>query len=171
MEESKQQQLLVYNQREPHFPSYADTNDYGFCLRAAQDLAAGTMVATADFERSDKSYIAGHADEDYKYIAVIDVVNGQPLYGKVCGKWAFCNHSCDPNCTISDVFEIITNRPVRKGEELTTSYDCFLPGLKWQDTWNFECLCGQPCCKKFIREYRFDIRYPPMPAPARDKKI
>jgi hypothetical protein len=158
--------VKTYNRREPHFPSYVDMNDYGICLRALDDLDTGTVVATASFTATDGNYIAGHNDEDHKYVAVIDVQDKNPVYGKIQGKWAFCNHSCDPNCTIRDDFEIITNRFIPRGQELTTSYDCFIPNLPWPEAWNLECLCQQPNCKKFIKEYRIDIQYPPLPAPS-----
>lgn len=146
---------------EPQFPSFIDYNHFGLCLRASCDLPKGTIVATADFEPSDKPYVAGHDSEEHKYVAVTHVTkSGMPSYGKVRGKWAFCNHSCDPNCNISPTFEVITNRAVKKEQELTTSYDGYVPYLLWPQTWNFECLCQAPSCKKFINKYRMDIIYP-----------
>lgn len=156
-----QQKIEAANLIEPHYPSYIDINHYGLCLRAAKDLPQGTIVATADFEPTDKTYIAGHPSEEYKYVAVMDVTaDGTPIYGKVRGKWAFCNHSCDPNCTITDTWEIVTNRAVAQGEELTTSYDAFVHNLSWQENWNFDCLCNAYSCKKIICRYRMDMVYP-----------
>lgn len=153
--------IMQYNTIEPHYPSYVDTNHYGLCLRAAHDLKKGTIVATADFEKTDKQYIAGHESSEYRYVALMRVsADGVPTYGKVRGKWAFCNHSCDPNCDISATWQIITNRDIRKGEELTTSYDAFVPRLAWPETWNFACLCAVQNCKRVICEYRMDIVYP-----------
>lgn len=148
-----------YKTIEVQYPSYVDRNNYGLCLRAATDLAAGTVVATADFEQTDKPYIADQ--EDNIHIALTGVSpEGTPTWGKVRGKWAFCNHSCDPNCTISDKWEIITNRPIEKGQELTTSYDAFIPNFPWPETWKFECFCAAPNCRKIINGYRMDMRYP-----------
>lgn len=150
-----------YSDIEPHYPSYVDSNHFGLCLRAAQDLKKGTVVATADLERTDKPYIAGHPSEEHKYVALIDVSkDGAPTWGRVRGKWAFCNHSCDPNCDIDAAWNIVTNRDIKKGQELTTSYDAFVPNYPWPETWNFECLCLAPNCKKIIKEYRMDIVYP-----------
>jgi hypothetical protein len=146
---------------EPQYPSYVDQNHYGLCLRAAYDLKKDTIVASADFEKTDKPYIAGHESAEHRYVALMQVnKEGIPTWGRVRGKWAFCNHSCDPNCDITDTWHITTNRDVEKGQELTTSYDAFVPHLPWQDTWNFVCLCNAPQCKKIIKEYRTDILYP-----------
>lgn len=145
-----------YAHIEPQYPSYVDKNHYGLCLRAKEDLPKGTVVATADLEKTDLAYIAGSADQIH--IALMDVApDGTPIWGRVRGKWAFCNHSCDPNCYLSDDGEIITNREVKKGQELTTAYDAYVANFPWPETWNFVCLCEQPNCKKVIKEYRMDI--------------
>src|SRR5687768_8450509 len=34
----------------------------------------------------------------------------------------FSNHSCDPNCGINNKLELITLRPIKKGEEITWDY-------------------------------------------------
>lgn len=146
---------------EPHYSSYVDANHYGLCLRAQQDLPAGTIVATASLQKTDKPYIAGHESPEHKYVAVMDVLaDGTPVWGNVKGKWAFCNHSCDPNCDISVTWNIVTNRPVIKGQELTTSYDAFVIRFAWPQSWNFNCLCESSSCKKIIQQYRADIIYP-----------
>ena len=149
------------NQIEPYFPSYVDQNHYGLCLRALEDLKKGTVVATGSLEKTDKHYIADHPDEAHKYVALMDVSkDGIPTYGNVKGKWAFCNHSCDSNCDISDTWEIVTNREIKKGEELTTAYDALVYNFPWPNSWNFVCLCASVTCKKVIKEYRMDIIYP-----------
>ena len=143
------------------YPSYISNNHFGKCLRALNDIDAGTIVATADFEETEKAYIAGHQSEEHIHVALMDLTeNGKPVWGKVRGLWRFCNHSCDPNCDISDNWEIITNRVIRKDEELTTSYDAFVHGFPWPETWNFECKCNASNCKKIINTYRADIVYP-----------
>lgn len=153
--------IAYYNQREPHYPSIVDSNNYGLCLRAAIDLPSGTLVATADFEHSENPYIADHPNPEYKYVALV-TVNPKAIagWGRVRGKWAFCNHSCNPNCDIKPGWLITTNRYIKKGEELTTSYDAYVPNFPWPETWNFTCICSTPNCKGIIKEYRMDIIYP-----------
>lgn len=153
--------ISYYNLREPHYPSYVDSNHYGLCLRASNDLDAGTVVATADFEESVNPYIANHPDPEYKYVALMGVdVNGNATWGRIKGKWAFCNHSCDPNCDIKPGWLITTNRAIKKGQELTTSYDAYIPRFEWPVSWNFTCLCQARNCKKFIKGFRMDMIYP-----------
>lgn len=150
--------------QEMQYPSYISTNHYGFCLRASKDLDQETIVATADFEPTENEFIANDPSEDHKYVALMDVTaKGKAVYGKVRGKWKFCNHSCDPNCNITNTWKIVTNRTIKKDEELTTSYDALVYNFPWQDTWNFECKCNSEQCKKIIDHYRTDIIYPIKP--------
>lgn len=154
------EKLKKANAIEPSYPSYVDANHLGLCLKAKSDLPAGTIVATADMIPTDKEFIAEHPLEEYKYVAVMKVINGKPYYGKVRGKWAFCNHSCDPSCVLNDRFELMTRRAVQKGEELTTSYDDYVEGLPWQENWNFTCRCLSSKCVGIINKYRMDMQYP-----------
>lgn len=154
--------LVTLHTINPKYPSCVGTNSYGKCLRAERDLEPGTIVATADLEKTDKAYIANQPE--HIHVALMDLdEKGNPIWGTVKGKWAFCNHSCDPNCDISDQWEIITNRPIKKGQELTTSYDAFVHNFPWPQTWNFECKCEADNCKKLINKYRTDIIYPIKP--------
>ena len=143
------------------YPVYVDTNILGLGLYAARDLEKGTVVAIADFEQTDTKYIANHPADEHKYVGVMGLTaQGMPIFGKVRGLWKYCNHSCDPNCDMNDTWEVVTNRKVAKGQELTTPYDAFLEGFPWPDYWNFECLCNAANCRKIINSYRLDIVWP-----------
>ncbi len=110
---------------------------------------------------TDKPYIAGHPAEEHKYVALMKVSKeGVPTWGKVRGKWALSNHSCDPTCQLDNHHRMITCRAVKKGEELTTAYNAFIPHFSWPESWNFECLCQSPKCRKMITGYRTDILDP-----------
>lgn len=149
-----------YQIRESRYPSYIDRNHYGCCLRAAQNVPKDTIVASLYVIKTNKSYSAQHASKSFKHVALIGIKNGVPLWGRVKGKWAYCNHSCEPNCRINNHFQIVTYQKVRKGQELTIAYDAYIPGLPWNERWNFKCLCRSKKCKKIINKYRMDIIYP-----------
>lgn len=51
--------LDMHKNSEPHYPSYVGSNHYGLCLRATTDLKKGALVATADFEKTEKGIIKG----------------------------------------------------------------------------------------------------------------
>lgn len=150
--------IARFSHIEPQYPSYIDSNHLGLCLRASSDLAAGTVVATADRFEGALAYIAGCPDEKHKYVGLMRVTkSGELVWGTIRGKWAFCNHSCDPTCALNKSGQVVTRRAVCKDEELTTAYDAYIPGFAWPSYWNFECLCLSPVCRKQITGYRTDI--------------
>ena len=72
------------------------------------------------------------------------------------------NHSCDPNCYISNNLDVLTLRKVYRGEELTIMYNeitlerymktrSVLPA--WDDRRSFDCFCGTPKCIGRIDRY------------------
>ena len=72
------------------------------------------------------------------------------------------NHSCDPNCYISSNLDVIVQRRVYEGEELTVMYNevtletymktgAVLP--EWDDRRSFDCYCGTPKCIGRIDRY------------------
>lgn len=70
----------------------------------------------------------------------------------------YANHSCNPNCRVDDSLNIVTLKPVKKGEELTYSYNSLCEGEKisdfvWDKRWNFVCKCGSKKCQKKIDRY------------------
>ena len=72
------------------------------------------------------------------------------------------NHSCDPNCYISDNLDVVVRRKVYAGEELTVMYNevtletymktgAVLPA--WDERRSFDCYCGTPKCIGRIDRY------------------
>lgn len=59
------------------------------------------------------------------------------------------NHSCEPNCRIDAENNVVTQRPVRQGEELTFAYNIVYDGEdpgSWDPRWSFACACGTSKC-------------------------
>jgi hypothetical protein len=54
-------------------------------------------------------------------------------------------HSCEPNCGIRGLFEIVAIRDIESGEELTWDY-----AMTEKEHPAFECKCGSPDCRKVI---------------------
>lgn len=139
---------------EPEYPSYISQNSFGSCLRATQNLESGTVVGTKNLTPTNNKFIANHPSPEYRHVMVMGFDNNQqPLWGRVQGKAAFVNHSCNPNCTIQKD-KVITTRRIKIDEELTISYDAFSPFIKWNSDWNFECGCGEKNCRKIIDSYK-----------------
>ena len=71
-------------------------------------------------------------------------------------KCKYINHSCNPNCIIADRLQVRTIREVKKGEELTISYNIVYenedPGI-WDSRWTFKCECKSKNCQGIIDKY------------------
>lgn len=60
------------------------------------------------------------------------------------------NHSCNPNCGIKNLFEIVTMRDITPGEELTWDYEMSEENVTG---WSMKCKCGEKKCRKKISKY------------------
>ena len=60
------------------------------------------------------------------------------------------NHSCEPNCGIKKLFNVVAMRDIVKGEEITWDYDM----TEDNKNWRMNCLCGTPSCRKIIGSYK-----------------
>ncbi len=151
---------LLYIHLESQYPSYIAKSGTGLCLRARTDLEIDTIVGTATMVTSKVPYIHNHPNITYRHVSIIGFRDKKPLYGRVIGKYAFCNHSCQPNCTVTPDFLIKTIRPLAAQEEITLAYDAYIPHVPWQPDWSFNCLCNTNGCKKYLDQYRHDIIHP-----------
>ena len=61
-------------------------------------------------------------------------------------EWSPQNHSCDANCEYQGL-NVMTNRAIKKGEELTLDYSEFLDHTMEP----FECKCGSSKCRGLIK--------------------
>jgi SET domain-containing protein len=61
----------------------------------------------------------------------------------------FINHSCEPNCGIKNLFEIVAMRDILKGEQITFDYE-MTEKSSW---WRMRCKCGSTHCRKLIGNY------------------
>jgi len=69
------------------------------------------------------------------------------------------NHSCEPNCGIKNLFQVIAMRDILPGEEITWDYEM----TENHPDWRMECECGSKICRKIIGKHEN------MPQEIRDK--
>jgi hypothetical protein len=131
-------------------------NACGQCLIATADLPEKTLVATFD---GPVMHSWGEVPPDQIRYA-IGLYDGEWLIPLTDAR--YLNHSCDPNCRISDDLEVFTVRPVRSGEELTISYNhadaaeyrARPETYFWDPRWNFTCRCGVANCVGEVNGYK-----------------
>lgn len=153
---------LVYHHLEPQYPSYVSIcPGKGLCLKASIPIPAGASVGTATMIPTDHGYIPNNPDVAYRHVSILGFKNkNKPQYGRVLGKYAFCNHSCDPNCIVTPNFVIQAKKDIAAHEELTVPYDALISHMPWQESWSFRCACKQAVCRHVINQYRTDIIHP-----------
>ncbi len=59
------------------------------------------------------------------------------------------NHSCNPNCGIKNLFDIVAMRDIEKGEQITWDYEM----TEKNEWWRMRCKCQAPDCRKVIGNY------------------
>lgn len=133
----------------------------GQCLASTQDLPAGIIIEKfTGIPVEASQYRAGMnfpiENRHVKWIGRDE--NGFDKWILVKSNAAYINHSCDPNCIVNSKGEVITIKPVKKGEELTISYNSrslnnFPLEMQWESNWSFACLCELHNCQKFIDKF------------------
>ncbi len=60
------------------------------------------------------------------------------------------NHSCEPNCGIKRLFDVVAMRTIQPGEQITWDYEM----TEKNPDWRLRCKCGLSQCRKIIGNYR-----------------
>jgi hypothetical protein len=74
------------------------------------------------------------------------------------------NHSCNPNGGLvyqDGTVKFIAIRDIKEGDELSFDYSTTMD----EDCWEMECLCGDPACRKKVRDFKY------LPADLQNKYI
>ncbi len=121
----------------------------GNCLVATQDIPVDTPIVK--FEGPFMNYCDIPEEEKCYALWVHDDVYMVPKSDA-----RYVNHSCDPNCTINNNYDVVPIRPIKAGEEISFSYNVVHgnenPG-KWDPRWSFKCECGSKNCQGWINKY------------------
>ena len=117
----------------------------GYGLFSCVQIAAKQLIT------SYNGVISRRQPSDCTYATRLQ--DGHYVDAKDCGKHAFINHSCDPNCQLMEVLDtsdneattqiaILALRNIGTGEELTICYDTDPQGFGLET-----CLCGGSTCR------------------------
>ncbi len=129
------------------------TNNYGKCMIAAKDMLKDTVVAKWE------GYIVESYKEVPKNLKLYAILIDEKRFLVPTNDAMFANHSCNPNCEVNDELEIVTIKPVKKGEELVYDYaicdDDEQDLMEWNHEWDFKCKCGASNCRGNIDRYYY----------------
>jgi len=139
------------------FPSEISVTNFGKGLIATRDLSAGEIV---------EQYVGPvmrFAELPEEEIPTVMWV-GPDRWLIPQGNCRLINHSCDPNCGLTTRREVITRRPVKKGESLCIIYNVSTEEGEWHPKWTFKCYCGVYFCQGLVDRY-VDINRRPFTVP------
>uniref|UniRef100_A0A3Q3JDH5 [histone H3]-lysine(36) N-trimethyltransferase n=1 Tax=Monopterus albus TaxID=43700 RepID=A0A3Q3JDH5_MONAL len=142
------------------------TEDKGWGLRAAKDLALNTFVLEYCGEVLDhkefKTRVKEYARNKNIHYYFMSLKNNEIIDATLKGNCSrFMNHSCEPNCetqkwTVNGQLRVgfFTTKAVTAGTELTFDYQFQRYGKEAQ-----KCFCGAPSCRGFLGgENRVSVR-------------
>lgn len=122
-----------------------ETKNRGRGVFATAPIKKDELIATFD------GTIYGDDHEDWND----DIFNRAIQFEKL--KWRdsrgiarVLNHSCEANCGIKNLFDIVAMRDIAVGEELAWDYE-MTENNKFG--WQMVCECGTPSCRKVIGRY------------------
>lgn len=144
---------MARHQRKQKLFSIKGNSIAGYGIYAKYDLPKNTLLFKGE-ERAQrivtKNYVDEHWDEreklNFRRYAYPISKDTYILWDLQPEEWSPQNHSCDPNCEYHGL-NVITNRAIKKGEELTLDYAQFLDHTMEP----FECRCGSPKCRGLIK--------------------
>ena len=66
------------------------------------------------------------------------------------GAARFINHSCEPNCGIKHLFEVVAMRNIAQGEEIFWDYEM----TEDHPYWRMQCMCAHKNCRGVIGAFK-----------------
>jgi D-alanine-D-alanine ligase len=144
---------MARHQRKQKLFSIKGNSISGYGIYAKNDLPQHTLLFKGE-ERAQrivtKKYVDDHWDEreklNFRRYAYPISKDTYILWDLQPEEWSPQNHSCDANCEYQGL-NVVTNRNIQKGEELTLDYAQFLDHTMEP----FECQCGSAKCRGLIQ--------------------
>lgn len=121
------------------------TRKYGRGVFAIKDIRKGEVIASFDGQILDDDF-EPWTEDLYNHAIQFEKAKWRDSKGIA----RLVNHSCDPNCGIKRLFDIVAMRPIKKGEQLTWDYEM----TEKNPDWRMRCRCGTPICRKVIGNYK-----------------
>ncbi len=121
-----------------------ENGKFGKGIFAIEHINKGEVIASFDGE------IYGWDDDrwtDELYDHVIQFEERKWRDSNGIARWI--NHSCEPNCGIKNLFDVVAMRDIEAGEEITWDYEM----TEKNPWWRMNCKCGTKSCRMVIGNY------------------
>lgn len=125
-----------------------DTEVYGWAVFARDDIYAGEVIAHFDGEiletEGSAMQLPRHGPVFFGQHA-IQIGRHKWQDGPLDGVARCIAHSCEPNCGIKNLNEVVAMRYIKKGDEITWDYE-----TTEDSDFRMECKCGTPTCRGVV---------------------
>lgn len=121
------------------------TKKYGRGVYAKAPIKKGEVIAIFDGRRFDDDF-DGWTEDLLMHAIQYDKAKWRDSKGIA----RLINHSCDPNCGIKKLFQVVAMRDIAKGEQVTWDYEM----TEKSDWFRMKCKCGALGCRKVIGNYK-----------------
>ena len=118
---------------------------FGKGVFAREPIAAGETIASFDGE----TYTAQNGVELPPRVFDHGMQISPDQFRDSSGFARFINHSCQPNCGVKNLVDIVAMRPIAAGEECSWDYD-----MSDNSDWVLHCLCEANRCRHVLLGYR-----------------
>jgi SET domain-containing protein len=132
------------------------THEFGKGLFAKEKIFSGEVIAEFDGE----IYTDDISDNDKWNQDLNDhcIQFSENAWRYSKGIAVFSNHSCNPNCGIKNLFQIVAMRDINSGEEITWDYEMTEDNETENEKsfyfWAMDCKCGSENCRGKIGSYK-----------------
>jgi uncharacterized protein len=122
----------------------------GLSLIASQPIAAGEKLMAFDGSFHDWGSTTRNLPNDPPHFLRDHCIQvGEGRSRDSTGLARYANHSCEPNCGITDLIWITAMQDIVPGTELSWDY-----AMTEDNDWQMECSCGHKSCRRVIAGYR-----------------
>lgn len=121
------------------------TKKYGRGVYASKNIKKGEVIASFDGQILDDDF-EPWTEDLYNHAIQFD----KAMWRDSKGIARLVNHSCDPNCGIKRLFDIVAMRNIETGEQITWDYEM----TEKNPHWRMRCKCGSDLCRKVIGNYK-----------------
>lgn len=124
-----------------------ETSKYGLGVFATKDISVGEFISSFDgkFYEAPNAMALPNDPPAYAGRHAIEYREGCWRDGQIDRIARYVAHSCDPNCGIYNLFDIVTMRDIKSGEEITWDY-----AMSEDSDFRMDCLCGKPSCRGVV---------------------
>ncbi len=125
-----------------------ETSKYGLGVFATADIKAGELISSftdGEFYNASDAMSLPNDPPLFAGRHAIEYAEGQWRDGEIDRIARYVAHSCEPNCGIKNLFDIVAMRDIEAGEEITWDY-----AMSEDSNFRMNCLCGKPTCRGVV---------------------